>query len=387
MAKKGQTYQRYSLELKLEAARLVNEEHMSIREVAKRLGIQNKSQVQVWAAKTKRGMSLEPATSKRGRPRTKFSSMEEEMAYLRAEIEYFKKAVSKSTQGVTSKAARFQIIEDLRVRHRLVWLLKLAAVSRSGYYKWRKSLQAAKERRQKQHELESHLLAIHRIHPYFGYLRMTVALRREGIRVNHKKVYRLMKQLEICSVIRKKRRFFGKQASVVNPNRLERQFKADTPRTKLVTDITYIRAGEQFVYLSVIQDLYNNEIVAWHLSERNDLALVHETLDRLRQHVDVSGVILHSDQGFQYTSKPFNRKLKQLGMLGSHSRRGNCLDNACIESFFSHLKSEKIYLNEAANKAEVEQQVSEYILFYNQNRFQKKLNDRSPVEYRETAAA
>lgn len=141
------------------------------------------------------------------------------------------------------------------------------------------------------------------------------------------------------------------------------------------------------MYLSVIQDLYNNEIVAWHLSERNDLALVHETLDGLRQHVDVSGVILHSDQGFQYTSKPFNRKLKQLGMLGSHSRRGNCLDNACIESFFSHLKTEKIYLNEAANKAEIEQQVSEYILFYNQNRFQKKLNDRSPVEYRETAAA
>ncbi|VTR62826.1 transposase [Actinobacillus pleuropneumoniae] len=214
------------------------------------------------------------------------------------------------------------------------------------------------------HELESHLLAIHRMHPYFGYLRMTVALRREGIRVNHKKVYRLMKQLGICSVIRKKRRFFGKQASVVNPNRLQRQFKADTSRTKLVTDITYIRAGEQFVYLSVIQDLYNNEIVAWHLSEQIDLALVHETLDRLRQHVDVSGVILHSDQEYQYTSKPFNRKLKQLGMLGSHSRRGNCLD-----------------------KAEVEQQVSEYILFYNQNRFQKKLNDRSPVEYRETAAA
>ncbi|OMF04286.1 transposase [Paenibacillus amylolyticus] len=288
---------------------------------------------------------------------------------------------------MTSKDARFQIIEDLRAHHRLVWLLKLAAVSRSGYYKWRKSRQATSERRQKDHELESHLLAIHRVHPYFGYLRMTVALRREGLRVNHKKVYRLMKQLGICSVIRKKRRFFGKQVSVVNPNRLERQFQADTPRTKLVTDITYIRAGEHFVYLSVVQDLYNNEIVAWHLSERNDLALVHNTLDRLCQHVDLSGVILHSDQGFQYTSKPFNRKLKQLGILGSHSRRGNCLDNACIESFFSHLKTEKIYLNTAANKAEVEQQVSEYILFYNQNRFQKKLNDRSPVEYRETAAA
>ncbi|OMF04355.1 transposase [Paenibacillus amylolyticus] len=91
MAKKGQTFRRYSLELKLEAARLVNEEHMSIREVAKCLGIQNKSQVQVWAAKTKQGMSLEPVTSKRGRLRTTFSSTEEEMAYLRAEIEYLKK--------------------------------------------------------------------------------------------------------------------------------------------------------------------------------------------------------------------------------------------------------------------------------------------------------
>ncbi|MBY0117025.1 IS3 family transposase [Paenibacillus xylanexedens] len=219
---------------------------------------------------------------------------------------------SKSTQGVTSKAARFQIIEDLRVRHSLSWLLKLAAVSCSGYYKWRKSIPAAKERRHKQHELESHMLAIHRAHPYYGYLRMTVALRKEGLRVNHKKVCRLMKQLGISSVIRKKRRFFGKQASVVNPNRLQRQFQTDTPCTKLVTDITYIRAGEHFVYLSVIQDLYNNEILAWHLSERNDLALVHETLDRLRQHADLSGVILHSDQGFQYTSKPFNRKLEQL---------------------------------------------------------------------------
>ncbi len=92
------------------------------------------------------------------------------------------------------------------------------------------------------------------------------------------------------------------------------------------------------MYLSVIQDLYNNEIVAWHLSERNDLALVLETLDRLRQHVDLSGVILHSDQGFQYTSKPFNRKLNQLGILGSHSRRVNCLDNACTRVFFLSFK-------------------------------------------------
>ncbi len=288
---------------------------------------------------------------------------------------------------MTRKEARFEIIEGMRTRYSLKWLLELAHVSRAGYYKWRKNQQTTQQRKQEEELLESHMLSIHRIHPYFGYLRMTVALRREGILVNHKKVYRLMKKLGIRSVIRKKRRFFGKQASVVNANRLDRQFQADSPLSKLVTDITYIRAGERFVYLSVIQDLFNNEIVAWRLSERNDLALVSETLDVLSKNANMEGVILHSDQGFQYTSKPFNRKLKQLGMFGSHSRRGNCLDNACIESFFSHLKTEKIYLTKPGTLAEVEQHVREYISFYNENRFQKKLNNRSPIEYRETVAA
>ncbi|OAZ40496.1 integrase [Paenibacillus polymyxa] len=288
---------------------------------------------------------------------------------------------------MTRKEARFEIIEGMRTRYSLKWLLELAHVSRAGYYKWRKNQQTTQQRKQEEELLESHMLSIHRIHPYFGYLRMTVALRREGILVNHKKVYRLMKKLGIRSVIRKKRRFFGKQASVVNANRLDRQFQADSPLSKLVTDITYIRAGERFVYLSVIQDLFNNEIVAWRLSERNDLALVSETLDVLSKNVNMEGVILHSDQGFQYTSKPFNRKLKQLGMLGSHSRRGNYLDNACIESFFSHLKTEKIYLTKPGTLVEVEQHVREYISFYNENRFQKKLNNRSPIEYQKTVAA
>lgn len=235
--------------------------------------------------------------------------------------------------------------------------------------------------------LKEHIMAIHRVHPYFGYLRVTIALRREGFYVNHKRVYRLMKALGIRSVIRKKRRFYGKQVSIVNPNRLERKFQANAPLQKLVTDITYLRAGERFFYLSAIQDLYNNEVVSWSLSERNDIALVNKTLDQLSVQAELKGTILHSDQGFQYTSKPFNRRLKKLGVLGSHSRRGNCLDNACIESFFSHLKTEKIYLSNPRTGTELYQAVEEYIFFYNHNRFQKKFNDRSPVEYRETAVA
>lgn len=230
-------------------------------------------------------------------------------------------------------------------------------------------------------------MAIYRLHPYFGYLRMTVALKREGIHVNHKRVYRIMKKLGIRSVIRKKRRYSGKQVSVVHPNRLERKFHVEAPLRKLVTDITYIRVGDRFVYLSAIQDLFNNEIMAWRLSDRNDLALVTKTLDILSEKTDLNGVLLHSDQGFQNTSKPFNNKLTKLGILGSHSRRGNCFDNACIESFFSHLKTEKIYLTHLQTMSDLEQAIQEYVSFYNHERFQKKLNDRSPVEYRETVAA
>ncbi|WP_215157162.1 DDE-type integrase/transposase/recombinase [Paenibacillus sp. ISL-20] len=148
-------------------------------------------------------------------------------------------------------------------------------------------------------------------------MRITVALKREGLHVNHKRVYRLMKKLSIRSVIRRKRRFFGQQASVVHPNRLERNFQSDTPLQKLVTDITYIRAGERFVYLSAIQDLYNNDVVAWHLPERNDLALVTYTVDKLTKKADLSSVLLHSDQGFQCTSKPFNRKLTKVSLVAT----------------------------------------------------------------------
>ncbi|WDH85107.1 IS3 family transposase [Paenibacillus urinalis] len=371
----------------MQAVRLVTEGNISYREVARQLGIRNKSQVVVWVKRYREGQPFKQEAPRKGRPKTKFTSVEEEMAYLRAEIEYLKKRLSKSTRGVTSKSSRYEIVEEMRLKYPLGWLLKLAEVSRAGYYKWRKRGSHLNSLMLQEKLLEEHIMAIHRLHPYFGYLRMTVAMKREGLHVNHKRVYRLMKKLGIRSVIRKKRRFFGKQASVVHPNRLERQFHAEAPLRKLVTDITYIRVGERFVYLSAIQDLYNNEVVAWRLSERNDLLLVTKTVDMLCEKTDLTGVLLHSDQGFQYTSKPFNSKLTKLGIVGSHSRRGNCFDNACIESFFSHLKTEKIYLTHLESVSDLEQAIQEYVSFYNHERFQKKLNDRSPVEYRETVAA
>lgn len=138
---------------------------------------------------------------------------------------------------------------------------------------------------------------------------------------------------------------FYPKRSVLFPNVLNREINAENPFEKLVTDITYIRVGDDFVYLSAVLDLYNNEIVAWELSERNDLKLVLDTLKHLEGKSFAKIALIHSDQGFQYTTKAYEKQVKEeLKIVGSHSIRGNCHDNACIECFFSHLKTEKIYL-------------------------------------------
>ncbi|MBB5325722.1 transposase InsO family protein [Anoxybacillus tepidamans] len=205
--------------------------------------------------------------------------------------------------------------------------------------------------------------------------------------MNHKRVRRLMRELGIRSVIRKKRPFYGHRGSVVFPNVLNREFYAENPYQKLVTDITYVRVGDTFAYLSVVLDLYNNEIVAWELSNRNDLPLVINTLNQLNGKLLDKNALLHSDQGFQYTTKSYENHLKELQIQGSHSRKGNCYDNACIESFFSHLKTEKLYLVRPKTIEQAYQAIQEYIHFYNHSRFQEKLNGLSPIEYREKAAA
>ena len=285
------------------------------------------------------------------------------------------------------KKERFRLIDTLRTKHPLAWLLKIGEVSKAGYYKWRKNRSTVSARVEEEVLLKEHLLAIHKGHPYFGYKRMTRALSREGIRVNHKRVRRLMRELDIKSVIRKKQPFYGRRGSIVFSNVLNREFYAENSFKKLVTDITYVRMGETFAYLSVIMDLYNNEIVAWEFSERNDLELVIRTLEQLKEKVRGPKALLHSDQGFQYTTKSYEQRLNELEIQGSHSRRGNCHDNACIESFFSHLKTEKQYLVRPKTAEQAYQAIDEYMDFYNHERFQERFNGLSPIEYREKAAA
>lgn len=282
--------------------------------------------------------------------------------------------------GGAEKRQLFKVIDELRHQHPLPFLIACTGLSRAGYYKWKK----VNSTEARAGDIEQHILAIHSLRPFYGYRRMTEALRREGFAVNHKRVYRLMHLLGIQSIIRKKRRYFGKSGSIMFPNLLVRDFKASLPGRKLATDITYLPTTDGFIYLSVVQDLYNNEIVAHALSSRNDLALVFATLGKLPAMPDA---VLHSDQGFQYTHKSYQAQLAKLQLHGSHSRKGNCLDNACVESFFSHLKAEAFFKKSVRNKEETTVLIEKHIHFYNTERFQKRLGQLSPLEFREKLAA
>jgi putative transposase len=281
---------------------------------------------------------------------------------------------------------RYHIIEEMKDHYPITRLTEMAKVERSGYYKWLKNGKVSL-RKQDDILLKEHILAIHQTHKMYGYPRMKIALRDKGFHVNHKKVYRLMTELGIQSIIRKKRRVWGNRISRVFDNVLERQFKERVENEVLVTDITYLPTKGGFLYLSAVQDLYNNEIVAWKISERNDLELVMDTLQELTAKRNVYRSIIHSDQGFQNTSIKYHQTVEQLGMIGSHSRKGNCHDNACIESFFSHFKSECLYLLHDNSEVAVRQAVEQYIYFYNFQRFQKRLNHLAPIEYRHQMAA
>lgn len=163
----------------------------------------------------------------------------------------------------------------------------------------------------------------------YGYRRVKVWLEKKyGLTINRKRVQRLMNVMGIQAIIRKKRPYYGKkEAYVISSNLLNRNFHAFRPSEKWVTDITYLIFNGQRLYLSAIKDLYNNEIIAYQISRRNDLKLVIDTLKKAKKKRNVQGILLHSDQGFQYTSRQYNNLLKKYKMIASMSRKGNCWDN------------------------------------------------------------
>lgn len=282
---------------------------------------------------------------------------------------------------------KYRVIESAAKEYAVSDLCKLFKVSRSGYYAFlkRKGIdrdQEAKALIQKVYE---------RYNGVYGYRQIQLFLLQDHeVWMNHKKVLRIMQELGIRSRIRRKHRcnYASSEGGRVAKNLLKPDFKADAPNQKWVTDITQYRVGEKWIYLSAIKDLFNNEIIAYQMSARNDNELVLRTFQQAwAQQKDVTGLIVHSDQGFQYTSHAYHDMLPKVGAQISMSRRGNCYDNASMESFFSHLKTEGLYPYDIRNMDEAQRRIEEYIRFYNQHRPQRRLNKLPPVEYRKQLIA
>lgn len=275
-------------------------------------------------------------------------------------------------------------MHELRQGHTLAHLLKVAGLSRSTFY-----YQVGAQHGEDKHAgLKARIQSLYAHHQgRYGYRRITAALRQMGQWVNHKTVQRLMQALGLKSLVRPKRyhAWRGQQAEV--PNVLNRQFQATQPNQKWVTDVTEFNVCGQKLYLSPVLDLYNGEIVAYTMQQRAHFSLVKDMLQKAIAKLPAKAApLVHSDQGWQYQMPAWRQQLAQRDLTQSMSRKGNCLDNAVMESFFATLKSELFYLRRFECIEQLQHAICQYIDYYNHERIRTKLKGLSPVQYRTQAS-
>ena len=252
-------------------------------------------------------------------------------------------------------------------------------VSRSGYYGYVKRMDIPARDlslAEKIRECQEHS------HSTYGYRRVHIWLERQGVHKNPKTILRVMQKYNLLSEVRRKKYQNYTNGIYKYPNRLAQDFHADRPNQKWVTDISYIRTGQGFLYLSVIRDLYDNSIVAYKTGTKQNINLVLSTIRAAKRKEKVTGSLhLHSDQGFQYTSQAYYSLTKSYHITPSMSSRGNPYDNAMAENFFSILKTECIYRTKLKTYEEARLLIGEYIHFYNNERIQLKTK-LTPLEKR-----
>ena len=276
-------------------------------------------------------------------------------------------------------SVKYKVIYRHREKYGISEMCRFFGVSRSGYYDHvkrmdvpAKDLSLAEKIRECQKECK---------HTY-GYRRVHIWLERNGVHCNPKTVLRVMNKYNLLSVVRRKRYVKYGEALHRYPNLLNRNFDAERPNQKWVTDISYIRTGQGFLYLSVIRDLYDNSIIAYKTGTEQNIQLVLNTIKAAKRKEKVTAELqLHSDQGFQYTSQAYFKLTQKYGITPSMSRRGNPYDNALAENFFSILKTECIYRTKLSTYEEARLLIDDYIHFYNHQRIQLKTK-LTPMEYR-----
>ena len=274
---------------------------------------------------------------------------------------------------------KFRVIYRHKDKYSISEMCRFFEVSRSGYYgfvnrmdKPAKNLELSELIRTCQTETKQ----------TYGYRRVAMWLERRGVHHNPKTILRVMNKYSLLSVVRRRRYCNYSQALHRYDNLLNRDFHADRPNQKWVTDISYIKTSQGFLYLSVIRDLYDRSIVAYKTSTVQNINLVLNTIKAAKKKEKVTAELqLHSDQGFQYTSQPYFNLTKAYHITPSMSRRGNPYDNALAENFFSILKTECIYRTKIKTFEEARKMIDDYIYFYNHQRIQLKTK-LTPLELR-----
>ena len=253
----------------------------------------------------------------------------------------------------------------------------LAHVSRSGYYKWFK---VSNEPDKDYNDYLKIKEVFDKGRGKYGWRSLKMNLPE----MNHKKIQRIMKKYALISTVRRRNPYKEMMKKNLEhrifPNKLQREFQPSMPYQVFCTDITYIRFSQRFVYLSVVKDIASGEVMAWNLSMCLEMNLVTETVNNLTLE-SYENIMIHSDQGVHYTCPLYIEMVSKLRMIQSMSGKGNCIDNAPIESFFGHMKDELEYQScQSFEKLRVT--IDEYMRYYNNERKQWTRNKMTTVEYR-----
>ncbi|WP_134796900.1 IS3-like element IS600 family transposase [Shigella flexneri] len=373
--------QRYSKEFKAEAVRTVLENQLSISEGASRLSLPEGTLGQ-WVTAARKGLGT-PGFRTVAELESEILQLRKALNEARLELDIFKKSNSVFCTGVAEKYA---LIEQWRQQFPIEAMCQVFGVSRSGYYNWVQH--EPSDRKQSDERLKLEIKVAHiRTRETYGTRRLQTELAENGIIVGRDRLARLRKELRLrCKQKRKFRATTNPNHNLpVAPNLLNQTFAPTAPNQVWVADLTYVATREGWLYLAGIKDVYTCEIVGYAMGERMTKELTGKALFMaLRSQRPPAGLIHHSDRGSQYCAYDYRVIQEQFGLKTSMSRKGNCYDNAPMESFWGTLKNESLSHYRFNNRDEAISVIREYIeIFYNRQRRHSRLGNISPAAFRE----